>query len=387
MLLQTDVQEQILEKLNALIVVLNNNGSADYVSQSAAQLLGYQPNDLMGNNWWEVTRFNKPDGRHTKNKILQLFNKGIDTTETFEHLFKTAKGSQKWIRWNVSYLNDFQLIGVGYDITEKKLAEQKLVQSNKKLLEKNSSITDSIFYAQRIQQNSLQSADYINNIFNNNFVLYKPKDIVSGDFYFFYQDEETKYAIAVDCTGHGVPGAMMSMVANSIIKEVLLNKKLKSPSQILYELDKELFKSINSYGSQISNDGMDVALVCINKKSNRLHFAGAFRPLLIVRENKVIELKANRYPLGFYKDVNKVFEEQVILLQPNDNIYMFSDGYTDQFGGERNKKLNRKNFKELLLTIADMHVNEQEAFLEYAFNNWKQDNEQTDDILVIGIKM
>jgi PAS domain S-box-containing protein len=387
MLLQTDVQEQILEKLNALIVVLNNDGTADYISQSAAQLLGYDPNDLKGNNWWEMTRFSKPEGRHTKNKILQLFSKGIDTTETFEHLFKTSTGSQKWIRWNVSYLNDYQLIGVGYDITEKKLAEQKLLQSNKKLLEKNSAITDSIFYAQRIQQNSLQSADYINNIFNNNFVLYKPKDIVSGDFYFFYQDDENKYAIAVDCTGHGVPGALMSMVANSIIKEVLINKKLKSPSKILYELDKELFKSINSYGTEINNDGMDVALVCINKKSNRLHFAGAFRPLLIVRNNIIIELKANRYPLGFYKDVNKIFEEQVVLLQPNDTIYLFSDGFADQFGGERNKKLNRKNFKELLLTTADMPVNEQEAFLEYSINNWKQDNEQTDDILVIGIKV
>ncbi len=392
-MLQIDVQEQILDKLNALVVVLNNNGSAKYISQSAAQLLGYQPNDLMGNNWWEVTRFNEPDGQDTKNKILKLFNKGMDTTETFEHLFKTATGAKKWIRWNVSYLNDTQLIGVGYDVTDKKLDEQKLLQSNKKLLEKNSSITDSIFYAQRIQQNSLQSAEHINNVFNNNFVLYKPKDIVSGDFYFFYQDEDTKYALAVDCTGHGVPGAMMSMVANSIIKEVLLNKKLKSASQILYELDKELFKSINSYGNEISSDGMDVALVCINKKSNRLHFAGAFRPLLIVRTmagattSQIIELKANRYPLGFYKDVNKVFEEQVILLQPNDTIYMFSDGYTDQFGGERNKKLNRKNFKDLLLTIADMPLNEQEAFLDYSLNNWKQDNEQTDDILVIGLKV
>ena len=392
-MLQIDVQEQILDKLNALVVVLNNNGSAEYISQSAAQLLGYQPNDLMGNNWWEVTRFNEPDGQQTKIKILKLFNKGMGTTETFEHLFKTFTGAKKWIRWNVSYLNDTQLIGVGYDVTDKKLDEQKLLQSNKKLLEKNSSITDSIFYAQRIQQNSLQSADYIHNVFNTNFVLYKPKDIVSGDFYFFYQDEDTKYALAIDCTGHGVPGAMMSMVANSIIKEVLLNKKLKSASQILYELDKELFKSINSYGSEISSDGMDVALVCINKKSNRLHFAGAFRPLLIVRTmagtttSQIIELKANRYPLGFYKDVNKVFEEQVILLQPNDTINMFTDGYTDQFGGERNKKLNRKNFKDLLLTIADMPLNEQEAFLDYSLNNWKQDNEQTDDILVIGIKI
>lgn len=217
-------------------------------------------------------------------------------------------------------------------------------------------------------------------------MLYKPKDLVSGDYYYFHEDEANKYAIAVDCTGHGVPGAMMSMVANSIIKEVLLNKKVKTPAQILYALDKELFKSINSYGYEISNDGMDAAVININKKTNRLHFAGAFRPLIIVRKGNVIELNANRYPLGFYSDVEKIFEEQVVLLEPNDTLYMFSDGYSDQFGGENNKKFNKKNFKELLKTIAEMEIQEQEGYLDYSFNNWKQNNLQTDDVLVVGIK-
>jgi len=386
-MVQFDIQEQILEKLNALVVVLNINGNAEYISQSAAQLLGYNPEQLKGNNWWDVTRFSAPEGEQTKNKILSVMKQNKSTTQSFEHLFRTSFGGKKWIRWNVSFLNEDQIIGIGYDVTDKKSQEKQLLERNLRLLEQNKEIKDSIFYAQRIQQNSLQSEEYIKSVFNKNFVMYKPKDIVSGDFYFFFQDEDNKYAIVVDCTGHGVPGAMMSMVANSIIKEVLLNKKAKAVSQILYELDKELFKSINSYSNGISSDGMDAAVISINKRTNRLHFAGAFRPMIIIRNGRVIELKASRFPLGFYNDVEKIFEEHVILLQPDDNLYMFTDGFIDQFGGRDNKKLNKRNFKELLITAAELAIDEQEAFLEYSLNNWKQEEEQTDDVLVVGIKV
>lgn len=381
------IEHQILEKLNALIVVLDSTGAANYISDSAGKLLGYAPNDLIGNNWWELTRFSKPEGEEVKQKILKLFHQPERTSESFEHAFKTIYGTKKWIRWSVSFLDDNLLIAVGYDITEKKRAEEKLLTSNNALSEKNRAITDSILYAQRIQRSILQTRQYVQQIAKDSFVLYKPKDIVSGDFYFFHQDEEHKYIVAVDCTGHGVPGAMMSMVANSIIKDILLHKKIKSASQLLYEMDLELYKSINAYdGTDVSYDGMDVAVACIHKKTNRLHYAGAFRPGLIIRKNNFIELKANRYPLGFYNNVKKVFEEQVILLQPNDMLYLFTDGYVDQFGGERNRKMNRKNFKELLLTMHRMNVEEQEAFLDYSFNNWKQNNEQTDDVLIVGLR-
>lgn len=382
-----DLQDLILEKLNTLIVVLNNNGDIEFVSTSAQSILGYKPSDLLGNNWWEATRFSKPEGAEVKSKLMQLFKNRSNSVHQFEHLLKTSYGNQKWFSWNVSYLSDTQLVGIGMDITDKKYKEKELLEKNNRLHEQHKEITSSIRYAKRIQGNILQSTDYISKIFAEHFVFYKPKDMVSGDFYFFHEDELNKYVIAVDCTGHGVPGAMMSMLANSIIKEVLLNKKIRSASQILYELDKELYKSINSYSDEISNDGMDAAVVCLNKKTGRMHFAGALRSVIIVRENNVIELKANRYPLGFYSDVDKVFEEQVIILKPHDHFYLFSDGYADQFGGEENRKFNKRNFKELLKTIAEMPVAEQEGFLEYALNNWKQDNEQTDDVMVIGIKV
>ncbi len=382
-----DLQDLILDKLNTLIVVLNNQGNIEFVSKSAQSILGYAPNELLGNNWWEATRFTKPEGEEVKQKLMKLFSSRQSSVHQFEHLLKTNYGQTKWFSWNVSYLSDEQLVGIGIDITEKKQKEKELHEKNLRLQEQHKEITDSIRYARRIQENILQSKTFIGKLFPEHFVFYKPKDMVSGDFYFFHEDDTNRYAIAVDCTGHGVPGAMMSMVANSILKEVLLNKKIKNPAQILYVLDKELFKSINSYGYELSYDGMDMAIAAINKKTKRLHYAGAFRSMMVIRKGTVIELKANRYPLGFYSDTEKIFEEQVCMLLEGDELFLYSDGYADQFGGEDNKKFNKRNFKDLLKTISDMPMDEQEGFLDYALNNWKQDKEQTDDILVIGIKV
>lgn len=382
-----DIQDQILDTLNTLVVVINTDGHVDYASKAAQQLLGYDSQDLIGNNWWEITRFSKPEGELVKQKILQSFNLQQSTAQTFEHELRTSAGGRKWVRWNVSYLSHDQLIGIGYDITEKKLNEKRLLESNKQLLQQNKDITDSIYYAQRIQQSILQTPEQLAAQFSGSFLLYKPKDIVSGDYYWFYETTQYRFVAAIDCTGHGVPGAMMSMVANSIFKEVFMNQKRELPSAILAALDKELGKAINRNADAAFSDGMDVALVRIDKQSQELVFSGAFRSIMISRGGEITELKGSRYPIGFYSGVEKVFEDNAFSLEKNDCIYLYSDGFIDQFGGEKNKKLNKRNFKELLKTVCDMDMQEQEAFLEYAFSNWKQDNEQTDDILVIGLRL
>ena len=152
-------------------------------------------------------------------------------------------------------------------------------------------------------------------------------------------------------------------------------------------MDEELEKTINKNQDATFNDGMDVSLIRIEKATNLLTFSGAFRSILISRDNEITELKGSRYPIGFYSGVEKEFDTQTFQLIKNDSIYLYTDGFNDQFGGEKNKKLNKANFRELLKTIQDMNMEEQEAFLEYSFNNWKQDNDQTDDVLVIGIKI
>ena len=382
-----DIQDQILDKLNTLIVVLNKSGSIEYVSKSAQQLLGYNSQDLLGNAWWEITRFSKPEGEEVKNKILSSFIHQNITTQTFENKLKTSAGGTKWVRWNVSYLNEEQLVGIGYDITDNKLNEKLLIESNKLLLDKNKDVTDSIYYAQRIQQSILQTPELLKKYFSESFLLYKPKDIVSGDYYWFYEDDIYKYIAVVDCTGHGVPGAMMSMVANSMFKEVFINRKISNPSEILKALDEELEKTINKNQDATFNDGMDVSLIRIDKSTSELVFAGAFRSVLIVSKNEITELKGSRYPIGFYSGIEKKFDSVVYKLKKGDSIYLFTDGFIDQFGGEKNKKLNKLNFRDLLNTINDMKMDEQEAFLEYSFNNWKQDLDQTDDVLVVGIRI
>lgn len=382
-----DIQEQILDRLNALIVVLNNDGSADYVSRSAQQLLGYRSDELLGNNWWETTRFSRPEGIEVKRKILNLFKNKSGSTQTFEHLLKTAHGGKKWVSWNVSYLNEEQLIGIGYDITEKKNHEKKLIEQNEKLYEQNKDITASIVYAKRIQESILQTPEAIKKIFTESFLLYKPKDIVSGDYYWFHEDENYRYAAAVDCTGHGVPGAMMSMVANSAFKEVFLNRKIKDLGSILCALDEELEKAFTKNSNEPFNDGMDAGLIRVDKLTNELKFSGAFRSIIVANSEGIKEYRGSRYPLGFYSGVDKVFNTETIQLQKGDSVYLYSDGYVDQFGGENNKKLNKVNFKELIRTAYEMSIEEQESFLEYSFNNWKQNDEQTDDVLVIGIKI
>ncbi len=382
-----DVQEQILDKLNTLIVVLNNDGSIDYVSKSANELLGYEPNQLLGQNWWEKTRFTRPEGIQIKNKILNLFENNVGSVSNYEHLLRTKEGGQKWFSWNISFLNEYQLVGFGNDITEKKLSEKRLTDSNKKLIQQNKDITDSIYYAKRIQQSILQTPEQLKGMFDQSFLLFKPKDIVSGDYYWFHEDPDFSYIAAVDCTGHGVPGAMMSMLANSLFREIFINKKLIEPNEILYALDAELSSATNKNNIDQFNDGMDVSLIRINKHTNELTFSGAFRSLIVSGKNGLTELRGSRYPIGFYSDVDKQFESVNSQLQSNDCLYLFSDGYIDQFGGEKDKKLNKSNFKELLSTIYEMPMEEQESFLEYSFNNWKQDNEQTDDVLVIGLKV
>lgn len=382
-----DIQDQILDRLNTLIVVLNKRGSIEYVSKSAQHLLGYNPNDLLGNAWWEIIRFSKPEGEEVKQKILSSFENTSITSQSFEHKLRTSVGGVKWIHWNVSYLNEEQLIGIGYDITENKNSERRLIETNKRLSEQNKDITDSIYYAQRIQRSILQKPEKLKQMFVDSFLLYKPKDIVSGDYYWFYEDDEFKYVATVDCTGHGVPGAMMSMVANAMFKEVFINQQITHPAEILKALDVELEKSMNVNQEMIAYDGMDVSLIGITKATNELAFAGAFRSLLIVRNGEVIEINGSRYPIGFYSGIDKAFETQYVQLKNNDCIYLFTDGFTDQFGGEKNKKLKKSNFKELLSTIYEMDLEEQEAFLEYSFNNWKQDVDQTDDVLVIGLKI
>ncbi|MGQ0828375.1 MAG: PP2C family protein-serine/threonine phosphatase [Bacteroidota bacterium] len=294
------------------------------------------------------------------------------------------------------------LIHTRTNLTKKEIiARMALAQSNKKLAiqneiieEKNKDIRDSINYAQRIQQAILPPFEKIDKVLNDYFILYKPKDIVSGDFYWHAStqtaldskkpDEDIVILAAVDCTGHGVPGALMSIVGSTVLNQTIANAAINNPADVLAYLNKEITKTLNSI-----KDGMDMSLCSINIKKMELQYAGANNPIYIVRNKKFIEIKADKQAIGADTEDSgeKTFTNHILPLEKGDAIYMFTDGYADQFGGPLGKKFKYKKFQELLTDIQDNAMKEQKYLLNYHHEQWRGELEQVDDILVIGIKI
>ena len=389
------VTKTILEQLNTLVLTLNEDGEVRYVSPSAKRLLGYDSSLLLGDGWWDLTRLNQSDRLAHRSEIIDLFKNKLNFKPIkFEREIKTNDGTTRWIQWNISISEDL-LIGVGHDITEQKTYERKLAEKNNELEKAfansrrlNKDITDSIIYSQRIQQAILPETNGLQIIIPNSFILHKPKDIVSGDFFWYHRVNNKVFVAAVDCTGHGVPGAIMSVIGNNLIREAVIKKGIEDPADVLSYIDKELETLLyKSYSGVRTSDGMDVSLVVIDYNSRTINFSGAFRPLTLLRDGKIIEFKGNRYPIGFFDSLDKKFITQRIPILPDDRIFLYSDGYIDQFGGHDGKKLNRKRFFDFILSSQNMDVQEQGAYLEYSFNNWKQNEIQTDDVLLIGIKI
>ncbi len=249
-------------------------------------------------------------------------------------------------------------------------------------------VTDSIHYAKRIQEAILPPKTIIDQILPNSFVLFKPKDIVSGDFYWVEKKNNLTYFAAVDCTGHGVPGAFMSLVGHNILKDIISNTNIIKPSEILDKLREGVINTlhVSNKGTQ-SKDGMDITLCCINFDTLELQYAAAYNPLYIVRNGELIQHIANKFPIGAFIGEKESFDNVTIQLQKNDQLYVFSDGYADQFGGPKGKKFMVGNFRKLLTQISQKPVKEQMDFLDKILADWQGDLEQVDDVLIIGLKV
>jgi serine phosphatase RsbU (regulator of sigma subunit) len=278
----------------------------------------------------------------------------------------------------------------------KLITVQKLEVENQKAVieEKNKEIVDSINYAKRIQHAILTSENEWKKISNNFFIVYMPKDVVSGDFYWAYQTENNIAVWAVaDCTGHGVPGALMSMIGNSLLNEIVVENKIYQPDEILNKLRDKLIKALEQKGESQNRDGMDIALCVWDKNHNTLQYAGANNPIWIIRKNKelaeyeLIELKPDKMPVGLHAGELKSFNVQTLKLNSDDIIYAFTDGFADQFGGEKGKKYKYKNFQTLLLANADKSMSEQSEVIKNEFYKWKGNLEQIDDVCIVGIRV
>lgn len=268
----------------------------------------------------------------------------------------------------------------------------QLAAASNVIANKNKNILDSIEYAKRIQDAMLPSQKDLAALPYECFVFYQPKDIVSGDFYWFNQAEQNDKKllnVAIgDCTGHGVPGALMSILGMSSIQEIYAQDALYSPHQILNQLRKKItlnLKQTGVLGEQ--KDGMDLGLIHYYPEDRKLEFAGAHFPVWIVRNQSLIEIKGDRMPIGIHYGKEKPFTLQTITLEEGDWIYLFTDGFADQMGGDLNKKYLSKNFKKFLLSIAHLSTDQQKEAIEKEFQNWKDQNDQIDDVLVFGLRV
>ncbi len=275
-----------------------------------------------------------------------------------------------------------------YNLRLNELVEQHDVVSRQRneIQQKSESINESIRYARRIQNAVLPPVQILDKVNIEYFIFNKPRDIVSGDFYWFAEHDDLAIIAAADATGHGVPGAFMSLLGVSFLNEITSNQSIHTASEILNSLRAKVKAITKQSIENTTNDGMDIALTVIDQKNKKMHYAGAHNPLYLIRNNKLIQIKADKMPVGNYIVEKESFTNHEIDIEPNDVIYLFSDGFADQMGGAQGRKFMTRNFRELLFDIHQKDLSEQKQKLEEVLADWQGDLDQVDDILIIGIK-
>lgn len=323
-----------------------------------------------------------------KERIVEAASIELNNAKKLIALQKQEISSQKrllvWAGISIAFILCFLGLVVKYYIDKRK--------SNHILSEKNRRITESINYAKRIQHAILLRDDEIRKILPDSFIYFQPLNIVSGDFYWISKHESKVVVAAVDCTGHGVPGAFMSLICNSILYETIMDKKILNPSEILSRLNKGIINLLRQDSDEnASMDGMELSLCVIDHQKSSLEFAGAMNPGFIVRNGKVETLEADVQTIGgmnYFLDKSKEaeFTTSTVQLEKGMSLYLLSDGFTDQFGGPDNKKFNNKRFKQLLLDIQGLPMGEQKEAIHKALLDWMGTQEQIDDILIMGMR-
>ena len=273
-----------------------------------------------------------------------------------------------------------------------KISEQKIYveQQRDHIALQNQEITDSILYAKRIQQAILPGRRILERTLREHFIMFRPRDIVSGDFYWVEEKNERVIICAADCTGHGVPGAFMSLLGLTFLNEIVNKDGILKAGKILDQLRSSIIRSMSHRfeDAEQARDGMDLSLVVVDRQLGMLEYAGAYNPLLLVRQGELIEYKADKMPIGKHVGEEGPFTNHRIDLQEGDMIYLYSDGFADQFGGKKGSKYKARPFKRLLQRISAEPVKKQHQILEQELSGWMDGGryEQVDDILVMGIR-
>ena len=378
----------VASKTDNSVVIADLNGEIEWVNDGFTRLLGTTFDEFKkeyGSNLF-LTSLN-PD-------IVDQIAEGIAFKKSIHYTSKTYTKANRliWIQTTMTPIFDNEgnvskFIAIDADVTKIKLAEEEIARQNEK-------ITDSIHYAKKIQTAVLPPNDFLKKLLPEYFIMFRPKDIVSGDFYWASKKGDQILIAAADCTGHGVPGGFMSMLGMTFLNEITgkLSPEELNAGHILTELMNSVKSSLRQTGKEgEAKDGMDIALCIIDQKTNIMQFAGANNPLFVVRNNdqeqEIIDIKADDMPIGIFYHEKDSFTNHTLQLQEGDSCYLFSDGYPDQFGGKKGRKLMLSRFKKMLAASANRPLHVQKEFLENKFDIWKGNNRQIDDILVIGIRI
>ncbi|MCK4662586.1 MAG: DUF4154 domain-containing protein [Bacteroidales bacterium] len=389
-----EIVNKELEKLSIVasetdnaVMIMDAKGNFEWVNEGFTRIYGYNYEQLIKDKGKNII-----EGSANPN-VINAVNTCLKDKKTivYETITTSKFGEKIWAQTTLTPILDgnnnvTKLVAIDTDISAIKKVEEQL-------REQKDEITDSIRYAKRIQTAILELDKNIKQYLHKYFIINEPRDIVSGDFYWVSEKNGNIIIAVADCTGHGVPGAFMSMLGVAFLNEIMNNietqaNKVLQPNKILNQLREKIITSLHQKEiDSTTTDGMDISLCIINYKKMELQFSGANNPAYLVRENKLKEIYADKMPIGIYANDNQPFAAQHIKLIKNDMLYLLSDGYTDQFGGNKGRKFMLWRLKEILQSNSNLPLPEQKKHLVKIHREWKGNNEQVDDILIMGIKI
>lgn len=393
-----EYQNQELEKLSVVasetsnaIVITDNQGDFTWVNKGYKRLFGYKLEEVTGENAKSLI--------HTKcgDEVNNLIKKSLTTGEVVNYELKaqSKSGEDIWIQTTLTPLVDrtgkvSKLIVIDSDISKIKEAEEEILAQSRQLKRQNDQIMASINYGKRIQDAILPSESIIKSYFPDSFIYFKPRDIVSGDFYWLSIQDNKLFVAAVDCTGHGVPGAFMSLIGNQLLNHIVNERKILKPSEILKELNTGVIKALSqSEENEEREDGMDLTICRFDKEKKEVQVACANHTALIVNGEEVQEIEGDEISIGerYSKNDDIEFTNYIFPFMKDSTMYLFSDGYPDQLGGPKNKKFLAGKFRNFLIENQKNSMKDQIGKLSDTLDSWKGENKQTDDILVMGIRL
>ena len=425
---QKDTEERIetlslvaKETING-VLIHNADGRVIWANNGFSQITGYSLDEIVGLEPWQLL-----SGAETNQKLIEITYSKLAKGKPFtsDNLLYKKDGTASWITTSFTPILDgngevSKIVSIGTDITKQKELEglqrnmvkrlEEMVRTRTEELETTNDelrnevwekqrirdelhhsildLKDSILYSKRIQESILPSREEMRKSFADLFVLFLPKDVVSGDFYWYFRRDDLTYFSVIDCTGHGVPGALMSMIANELMNQAIIQRKLKNPGEILTTLNKLMVRTLQQKKETHGiRDGMDLGLCVLDNKTGELHFGGAFSNLYVSSGEEVFVHAGDRHSIGGHlESVEKEFGTTSITLKKGDIIYLTTDGYPDQFGGPDGKKFMKKRFLNLLSSVTTLPMKEQKVKLQSNLKKWKGDLNQVDDILVAGFK-